>query len=805
MTIPILFLTAAIAAAQSGIRGSVQDPLGKPIDGAELVLYRAGAAQTLARAQTRQGQFIFSGIARGHYLIEASAEGFRRTSLRVTTEDPVTIRLEVAGVDQRILVTAEGAAQTIDQVSKAASVITMDEISQRNEYSVSEALKDTPGMLVRNLGGPGQSTTLRIRGLRTDATAVLIDGLRLRDAATTQADASTFTSTLNVINLDRIEVLRGSGSSLYGTNAVGGTVNVVTDPGGGSLHGGLQMEGGSLGLIRGRATLAGGLRDNRLTYSAGILHLNVMSGIDGNDRTRSSGIQSFTRYTVTPRFSLSARVFSSDDFVQPNLSPTATGLPAANIPNTVIVEAIPLARAQVLRSSAGLPITPGNATFIPNRDDPDNRRASRFTSAAFIARYTPHATFDLQTSFQRVHTNRTFRNGPAGAGSQPAVSNLSQFRAVIDTSDTRLVWRLRPWYTLSGGYEWEREDYLNGDNNNLPPPATLSTRTEAGQKAHALYFANQITALQQRLQFSLSGRTQSFSLQQPRFIYSGLASPYDSFVATRVPRAVTGDAAVSYFLPATGTKLRVHGGNSYRAPGLYERYGSGFFYSPVTNSVGFTPYGDPRLSPDRYNSIDAGIDQYLFHDKLRLSATWFYTRIVQITQFDSAASIVRPSTDIFGRSSGYFNGAGGASRGIETTAELRPLRSTLLRGSYSYVNADTDQDTAVRGFFRALSVPAHSGTFFLHQQLGRKTDVTLDIFRSSQYYNSLSAAGRARAYLYPGLTKVDLVCGRQLWTSEQRLLKAYVKVENIFHQEFYENGFRGPGATFLTGLQLLFR
>jgi vitamin B12 transporter len=178
---------------------------------------------------------------------------------------------------------------------------------------------------------------------------------------------------------------------------------------------------------------------------------------------------------------------------------------------------------------------------------------------------------------------------------------------------------------------------------------------------------------------------------------------------------------------------------------------------------------------------------------------------VQITQFDSAGNIVRAASDPFGRTSGYYNGAGGTSRGLELTAEVRPSRSTLFRGSYSYVNADTNQDTAVRGFFRALSVPAHSFNALLHQQLGRKNDVTVDLYHSSDYYNSLSAGGRARAYLYSGVTKMDLVFNREVWSGEKHTLKAYAKVDNVFNQRFYENGFQGPRATFLTGVQVLFK
>ncbi|MBI2685241.1 MAG: TonB-dependent receptor plug domain-containing protein [Acidobacteria bacterium] len=790
-----VILFATNLQAQQTIRGTVRDPQGKPVSGASVVLYRTGAAEPIARAQTRAGEFIIPNTAPSNYLLEVTAEGFRRRSIVINSLDPVTVQLQIAGVDQRIVVTAEGAAQTIDQVSKAASVIDAAEIAERNEYSLSETLRDTPGLLVRNLGGPGQATTIRMRGLRADATAVLIDGLRFRDTATIQADASSFLSTFNVINLDRVEILRGSGSSLYGTNAVGGTINAVSDAGGGSFHGGLQMEGGTLGLMRGRATASGGVKDNRLTFSGGLLHLNVLSGVDGDDRARSSGFQTFSRYVLSSKTSVAGRVFFSDDFVQPNVSPTSSGIPAANIPNSTIVRAIPFLPGQ---DNSG-------ATYYPSRDDSDNRRSSRFWSGALIFRQNLHRTADWQTSYQRVHTNRLFMNGPAGPGFQPAVSNFSQFLGDIDTVDTKLQWRPRNWYAVTGGYEFEREGYLNADNNRLPAPATVSTRTVAGQRSNAAYFANQITLAQQRLQVSISGRGQFFALDRPQFVYSGAINPYGNVLSVSPPRALTGDLAISYFLPKTGTKLRAHGGNSYRAPGLYERYGAGFFYNSVTNAVAYSPYGDPRLSPDRYNSVDAGIDQYLLGDRVRLSGTWFYTRIAQITQFDSSANIVRPPTDPFGRSSGYFNGAGGISRGAELTAELRPARATLLRASYSYVNADTDQDVSVRGFFSTLGVPAHSVMFLGHQQFGRRTDVTVDFYRSSNYYNPLSAAGRARAYLYPGATKLDIVAGHVLWEGDGHSLRAYAKVDNALNLRYFENGFQAPRATFLTGIQILFK
>ncbi len=798
-------LCAANLYAQVSIHGTVQDPQGKQVDGATLVLYRQGTTAPLAQTRSGSGEFVFADVAEGEYLLEVAADGFRRASLLVASSKAVEVRLQVAGVHQRVVVTAEGAPQTIDQVSKAASVIGADEIAQRNEYSLYETLRDTPGLLIRNLGGPGQGTSVRMRGLRADATAVLIDGLRFRDSASISGDSASFLSNLNVISLDRVEVLRGSGSSLYGTNAVGGTINVVSDPGGGAFHGGIQTEGGTLGLMRGRATGSGGLRDNRFTYSGGVMHLNVLDGVDGDDATRSTGLQGFGRYLVRQSASVTGRILFSDDFLQSNLSPTTSGLPAANIPATTIIPAIPLPADQVARSAAGLSITPGNATFLPGRNDPDSRRSSRFWTGALVYRQALHPMAEWVTSLQRVHTNRFSMNGPGGAGFQPVTSNYSQFVGDIDTVDTKILWRPRTWNSFTAGYEFEREGYLNLDDNRVNGPGAVRTRTVAEQRSHAAYFANQITLAQQRLQISVSGRAQHFSLDKPQFVYSGAVNNYERVQAVTPPRALTGDVAISYFVPRSGTKIRAHGGNSYRAPGLYERYGTGFFYNSVLNAVAFSPYGDPRLSPDRYNSVDGGVDQYLLGDRVRLSGTYFYTRTVQTTQFDSSANIVRPGFDLFGRNSGYYNGAGGSARGTEWTAEMRPVRGTLLRTSYSYVNADTSQDSTVRGVWSALGVPAHSFVALVHQQLGRKTDVTFDLYRSSSYYGPLFAGTRTRAYEFSGVTKMDVVLNRILWSGEKYSLRAYGKVDNLLHQRYFENGFLAPGATMLTGLQVLFQ
>ncbi|MGH9611127.1 MAG: TonB-dependent receptor domain-containing protein [Bryobacteraceae bacterium] len=120
----------------------------------------------------------------------------------------------------------------------------------------------------------------------------------------------------------------------------------------------------------------------------------------------------------------------------------------------------------------------------------------------------------------------------------------------------------------------------------------------------------------------------------------------------------------------------------------------------MPNQVIFSPYGSPDLAPDRFNSVDGGIDQYLFHDRIRVSATIFYTRISQLIAFINAL----PEPDPFGRISGYMDGSGGISRGEEVSIEARPTRTLSVMASYTYTNADTDTDSTVPGYYTRHSI-----------------------------------------------------------------------------------------------------
>ena len=91
-----------------------------------------------------------------------------------------------------MVITAQGTAQPVDEVSKAITVVDQKEIDDRDESTIAEALRTVPGLRVQQLGGPGSFTSIKTCGLRNEDTAVLIDGLRFRDAGAIQGDASGF-------------------------------------------------------------------------------------------------------------------------------------------------------------------------------------------------------------------------------------------------------------------------------------------------------------------------------------------------------------------------------------------------------------------------------------------------------------------------------------------------------------------------------------------------------------------------------------------------------------------------------------
>ncbi len=123
-----------------------------------------------------------------------------------------------------LVVTATRRPQTVDETLTAISVIDRAEIDRLQITSVEEALRRIPGISISNNGGRGKATSVFIRGTQSDHVLVLIDGLRVGSATT----GTTAFQDLPIDQIDRIEVVRGPRSSLYGSEAIGGVIQIFT-------------------------------------------------------------------------------------------------------------------------------------------------------------------------------------------------------------------------------------------------------------------------------------------------------------------------------------------------------------------------------------------------------------------------------------------------------------------------------------------------------------------------------------------------------------------------------------------------
>ncbi|OAN58434.1 TonB-dependent receptor plug domain-containing protein [Sphingomonas sp. TDK1] len=218
--------------------------------------------------------------------------------------------------DDRIVVVASGVAQRADTVGRSVTILDREEIEQRQTVALSDLLATTPGITVARNGGLGTATALSIRGAQSDQTLVLIDGIRVNDPSAT-GGAYNFASLL-AGSVERVEVLRGPNSVIWGSQAIGGVVNVTTLQGAQGLHVRGNAEGGSFGTFDGNAAIAGG--NDRITagLTAGYLATDGISAAANGkeaDGYRQFGATGNVEVKLIPGLALDLRGYFADSKV----------------------------------------------------------------------------------------------------------------------------------------------------------------------------------------------------------------------------------------------------------------------------------------------------------------------------------------------------------------------------------------------------------------------------------------------------------------------------------------------------------
>lgn len=171
-----------------------------------------------------------------------------------------------AFVGETIVVTPTRVAESVDTVVGEVTVITAAQIARAGQTSLLELLQAQPGIEMTQEGGSGANAALRIRGGNSGHTLVLVDGLRVGSATT----GTTPLETIALDQIERIEILRGPASSLYGADAVAGVVQIFTRRGRGTPAVSGMLGVGSHGLLQGRVHYGGESGATRFSLGAGL-------------------------------------------------------------------------------------------------------------------------------------------------------------------------------------------------------------------------------------------------------------------------------------------------------------------------------------------------------------------------------------------------------------------------------------------------------------------------------------------------------------------------------------------------------
>ena len=174
----------------------------------------------------QNGAFEFKDVPDGTYQIIAHLDRVPDMvkSVVVSNENQtVDFELTLAGLAERVTVTASGSAEGIDSSYQAVTSVGAIELAQANPVSIGDALEYQPGVAKRSFG-PGSGRPV-IRGFDGERVLVMKDGLRVGGIAAQSGDE---VEPLDVLSLDRVEIVKGPGTLLYGSNAIGGVVNGIS-------------------------------------------------------------------------------------------------------------------------------------------------------------------------------------------------------------------------------------------------------------------------------------------------------------------------------------------------------------------------------------------------------------------------------------------------------------------------------------------------------------------------------------------------------------------------------------------------
>lgn len=235
-TIRTLMLAAAILAATpvlaATIRGTVSDSTGGAVPSARVVLRQVATGQEIVVDTDQDGRYRFDAPALGTYLLIVTRSGFSDVARTVIVDQPeadldLPMTLEVGVQSAAVSVTANLSAREVRQIPLHVETMSEAAILQSNPLSTGDAL--TSAVNVTPVGSGPFAVRPRLRGLDSTRVLVLVDGERLNTARQATDRTGAEVGLVSPDSISRVEVINGAGTLMYGSDALAGTINIITN------------------------------------------------------------------------------------------------------------------------------------------------------------------------------------------------------------------------------------------------------------------------------------------------------------------------------------------------------------------------------------------------------------------------------------------------------------------------------------------------------------------------------------------------------------------------------------------------
>ena len=649
------FLFAASAAAQSvqGIEITVKDANDVAIAGAKVDLAVGGL--TVNTGTTNDAGTVHFAVQKpGNYRISVEANGFasisREVSLAAGANKSEAVRLEVSGISEAVTVTATRTQVTADETAVPVSVVGRREIEEQGINTIGDIFRTLPGTSTVNEGA--FQVRPRIRGLDSNRVLILVDGERLNNSRTSTGQSGVETGLVDTADIESVEVVRGSGSVLYGTDALAGTINIITSD-----------------------TLA--RRDKGFRFGG---RLDTFYSSNEDTLRGSLALTGSTRFFA---FRAAQSLERSGNYF--------TGKPEGSFLADLREQGIGITdEGEVLNSQSHGSNTAISTRFFLNdlntiKATYDRRRGANIGSAGLVGTFSGNFPFsnrdkvNLRYDAASITTNllrlslsgyyqkqdRNFTNVLTVPPMMPYFPGMYRFSETItDTrtsgADLQTDWKIGSRNTLTAGASFFRDSnkdvrtIINAftptspvqsiDNSKSVPDATLTNFAAFAQDEFRIAKRFKLTGGIRVDNFKTKAQpTTGFNLPQlrPDQIHDlgidALANGMD--VATT---AVTGDLGAVYNLTDEIT-LAARVGRSFRTPNIFE-----IFFTD-SGSIGGFVVGNPKLKPETGVNFDGTVR---FKNKhFSASATYFVNNYENFMStpaaFDSRGCpifIVKPGT-----------------------------------------------------------------------------------------------------------------------------------------------------------------